>query len=250
VLLAGTGLGLLVNSLGTRGLDLGRDHFPSRPPAAHQVFTESSPGAAGGSPPPAASTGADRLEPTSAGTEALQPVGGEALAPADDGEARAPATGSETPPASTTPADELDGAVVERLRSKGLQALGLAEAEAWWRDPLTTYEAYLFVDARDDAHYAEGHIPGAWAFDPFRPELHLQELLPLLPSSERIVVYCNGGACEDSENAALTLLAYGADPSHVWVFAGGITAWRAAGLPIERGARGSGELEASTAHDG
>ena len=52
-----------------------------------------------------------------------------------------------------------------------------------------------------------------------------------------IVVYCNGGDCEDSESAALFLLGLGADPERIRVFTGGITEWTERGMPLEQGSQ-------------
>jgi rhodanese-related sulfurtransferase len=56
------------------------------------------------------------------------------------------------------------------------------------------------------------------------------------------VVYCNGGECEDSEFAAIMLRDAGVPREMLFVFAGGIVEWKAAGLPVETGPRGSGQL--------
>ena len=63
----------------------------------------------------------------------------------------------------------------------------------------------MFIDARDEAHYREGHIPGAYEFDPYYPEKYFPTALPPCQAAEQIVVYCHGGDCDDSESAALTL---------------------------------------------
>src|SRR6266550_5306587 len=92
-----------------------------------------------------------------------------------------------------------------RLKEKGLQPIDAREALQLFRDPLHELESIVFIDARDDRHYAEGHIPGAYQFDRYYPEKHLPTVLPVCLSATRIVVYCSGGSCEDSEFAALTL---------------------------------------------
>src|SRR5258706_389829 len=65
--------------------------------------------------------------------------------------------------------DSVDGvttAIIERLRQKGLQALGHARVVQLYHDPQYAH-AVIFVDARDDAHYQAGHIPGAYQFDSY-----------------------------------------------------------------------------------
>ena len=141
------------------------------------------------------------------------------------------------------PASQIHAHVADRLAEKGLTAVSHDDAVALWRDPMfQEYEATVFLDARRVEQYDEGHIPGAWHFDPFYPERTIDDLLPLLSSAMTIVVYCKGGECDDSESAALYLLNLGAaDSSRLSIYVGGIEAWTAAQLPIEQGQRGSGE---------
>ena len=129
-----------------------------------------------------------------------------------------------------------------RLKEKGLQPIDGREAEQLFRDPLRELESIVFIDARDDRHYAEGHIPGAFQFDRYYPEKHLPAVLSTCLNATKIVVYCSGGNCEDSEFAALTLKDAGAPLDRIAVYAGGIADWAAKGLPIELGVRNSGNL--------
>jgi rhodanese-related sulfurtransferase len=154
-------------------------------------------------------------------------------------EASPPAEHPEDAPTVDSP---LDPAVLERLAAKGLSAVTFAETRALYEDPMYAYEAYVFIDARDDDHYGIGHIPGAHQFDHFRAERFQETMMQIIPTAMNIVVYCNGGDCEDSESAALFLLGLGADPGHLAVFTGGITEWKSRGMPVERGARNSGDL--------
>ena len=55
--------------------------------------------------------------------------------------------------------------------------------------------------------------------------------------------YCNGGECDDSLQAAVTLRDSLRLPKEkLFVYGGGITEWAANGLPIELGIRNSGQL--------
>jgi rhodanese-related sulfurtransferase len=111
-----------------------------------------------------------------------------------------------------------------------------------FRDPRYEQGLVIFIDARDDQHYAAGHIPGAWPFDRFRPEQYLPTVLPACLTAVKVVVYCNGGECEDSEFAAIMLRDAGVPREALFIYAGGITEWKAQRLPMEAGARRSGEL--------
>ena len=132
--------------------------------------------------------------------------------------------------------------VAARLKEKGLQPIDGREATQLFRDPQYELESIVFIDARDDRHYAEGHIPGAYQFDRYYPEKHLPAVLPVCLNATKIVVYCAGGDCEDSEFAALTLKDAGAPLERIVVYAGGMTEWAANGLPVEIGERKSGTM--------
>jgi len=132
--------------------------------------------------------------------------------------------------------------VAARLKEKGLQPIDGREATQLFRDPQYELESIVFIDARDDRHYAEGNIPGAYQFDRYYPEKHLPAVLSVCLNATKIVVYCTGGDCEDSEFAALTLKDAGAPLERIVVYAGGITEWAAKGLPVEIGERKSGTM--------
>jgi rhodanese-related sulfurtransferase len=100
----------------------------------------------------------------------------------------------------------------------------------------------VFIDARDESHYREGHIPGACEFDPYRPDKYFAAILPICRAAEQIVVYCNGGDCDDSETAAILLRNVGIANQKLFIYGGGITEWTDNNLPVETGARNSGNL--------
>jgi hypothetical protein len=53
-----------------------------------------------------------------------------------------------------------------RLQANGLQLFQSNQVTELFRDPRYEQESIVFIDARDDRHYQEGHIPGAYQFDP------------------------------------------------------------------------------------
>lgn len=129
-----------------------------------------------------------------------------------------------------------------RLQEQGLKLVDGRRALQLFRDPRFQQGAIVFVDARDEQHYREGHIPGACEFDPYHPEKYFAAVLPLCQAAEQIVVYCNGGDCDDSESAALTLRDVGIATNKLCVYGGGITEWTTNNLPVETGERDSGKL--------
>jgi len=135
--------------------------------------------------------------------------------------------------------------VVARLKDKGLRPIDSKEALQLFHDPQHEQELIVFVDARDDRHYQEGHIPGAYQFDRYYPEKHLPAVLPACLNATTIVVYCAGGNCEDSRFAAVALRDAGVAQERLFVYAGGMTEWAANGLPVEVGGRKSSKMRAA-----
>jgi rhodanese-related sulfurtransferase len=128
----------------------------------------------------------------------------------------------------------------ERLRGKGLQELKRSQAEILFHDPRDQDGRIVFVDARDEDHYQEGHIPGAYELDPYHPEKELGTVLPICQAAAEIVIYCTGGDCEDGDTAAILLRDAGVPARKLFVYGGGFTEWEAGHLPVETGARNSG----------
>ena len=133
-------------------------------------------------------------------------------------------------------------ATVQRLRQRGLQLVASNAVVELFRDPRYEQGLVVFIDARDDQHYAAGHIPGAWQFHHYRPENYLPTVLPVCLSALQVVIYCTGGECEDSEFAAIMLRDAGVPGESLFVYPGGITEWTANQFPVEVGARRSGDL--------
>ena len=109
-----------------------------------------------------------------------------------------------------------------------------------FHEPLYQQGAIIFIDARNDEHYQGGHIPGAYQFDNYHPENYMGTVFPLCQAAQKIVIYCNGGNCEDSQFAALTLRDAQIPSEKLFVFTGGITEWTNRGYAIELGERNSG----------
>lgn len=132
--------------------------------------------------------------------------------------------------------------VAARLQARGLQLVESSQAAQLFRDPRYEQELVVFIDARADQHYQEGHIPGAYQFNHYRAENYLATVLPVCQTAEQIVVYCTGGDCEDSEFAALFLRDVGIPQEKLFVYSAGMTEWSTSGLPVEMGARKSGNF--------
>jgi rhodanese-related sulfurtransferase len=83
----------------------------------------------------------------------------------------------------------------------------------------------VFVDARRRSQYERGHVPGAYCV-PRNDAQALEDLLPKARAAYTIVIYCQGGNCEDSIFTAEDLVyRNGIDPSLVWIYEGGWEEW-------------------------
>jgi rhodanese-related sulfurtransferase len=133
-----------------------------------------------------------------------------------------------------------------RFREEGLQLADSNQAIKLFHDPRYSQGLVIFVDARNDEHYQAGHVPGAYQLDHFRPTDYLASALPACQMAEAVIVSCNGGECDDSENTAILLRDAGIPKEKLFVYAGGIEEWAANRMPIETGARNSGNLRNST----
>lgn len=101
-------------------------------------------------------------------------------------------------------------------------------------DPRFVTRRFLLIDARSDAHFRDGHIQGAMQFDHFQSQQYLAAVIPACQAAERIVIYCTGGACEDSIFAARMLRDFGIPAERFSIYSGGIAAWSEAGLPLSQ----------------
>ena len=128
----------------------------------------------------------------------------------------------------------------QRIKEKGLQPMSRAETLRLFKDPRYQQGLVVFIDARAADHYAESHIPGAYALDRYHPEKDLAEDLTPCQNAEEVVVYCTGGECEDAEYTAIFLRDAGIPGQKIFVYGGGFEDWSSSHLPLEQGARNSG----------
>jgi len=138
------------------------------------------------------------------------------------------------------------GSPAEQVQARARElGLGVADSNLVSRlfsDSRREQGGVVFIDARDTEQYQAGHIPGAWQLDYYHKEEFLPAVLPVCLAAQEVVVYCNGGACEDSLLTASVLLAPVVPKEKLFVYAGGYTEWTNNRLPIELGPRGSGRL--------
>jgi rhodanese-related sulfurtransferase len=143
-------------------------------------------------------------------------------------------------PGTNSPAELL----AATLKAFGLQLVDSNRVAQLFNDPRRQADLVIFIDARDEDDYQQGHIPAAFEFYDAYRDKYLATVGEACQLAQQIVVYCHGGdECDDSLHAALTLrdLA-GVRKENLFVYGGGFTEWCTNGLPVEIGARNSGQL--------
>ena len=90
----------------------------------------------------------------------------------------------------------------------------------------------VFVDARDPADYAAGHIRGAVNLPWEEFAAAFPDFSKKVPSTAPVITYCSGTDCEMSKNLGRKLRSMGY--ASVKVFAGGWPQWMKAGYPVEK----------------
>lgn len=112
----------------------------------------------------------------------------------------------------------------------------LQQVSELFQDPKAGYGVYVFVDARSDEPYQAGHIPGAVQCDFYRIGSYLDTVLGKVFGAEKVIVYCNGGECEDSLSVCGELLNNAVPWPNIYLFKGGWEAWHQSGMPFKAGA--------------
>ena len=92
------------------------------------------------------------------------------------------------------------------------------------------YDNVLFIDARDDISFSEGHITGAILSTLYNEMV--DNIFINHGFNEPFVVYCDDAECGLSEDLAYHLQAEGF--TKIYVFSGGWNQWLTAKLPIEK----------------
>ena len=89
----------------------------------------------------------------------------------------------------------------------------------------------LFVDARSQDDYEQGHIAGAVSLPLGQFDEKIESFLNVHSLDQPMITYCSGRTCEDSHNLARLLLEAGF--TDIRVFIDGFPGWEAEGHPIE-----------------
>ena len=85
----------------------------------------------------------------------------------------------------------------------------------------------VLIDVREESDWREGHLPGARHLSRGVIELEIEEHFPDL--KQPLICYCGGGSRSALVTESLQKMGY----ENVRSLAGGFSAWREKGLPIE-----------------
>ncbi|QTA79665.1 Rhodanese-like domain-containing protein [Desulfonema limicola] len=89
----------------------------------------------------------------------------------------------------------------------------------------------VFVDARPESQYIEGHIHGALTIPWQDIDNYFNQAVQQLENAGTIITYCDGETCELSHDLALFLKEMGFE--NVRVLVNGWSIWRMAGLSVQ-----------------
>ena len=98
----------------------------------------------------------------------------------------------------------------------------------------------LFLDARRSSIFEEGHIPGARSFSVWESDVDdkvtalYEERSDPAEQNKPIVIYCSGGACEDSHMLSQKL--WGLQFNNIYVYKDGFPDWQRRNMPVRKGA--------------
>jgi rhodanese-related sulfurtransferase len=91
----------------------------------------------------------------------------------------------------------------------------------------------FFIDARKLEEYRKGHVKGSYRMAEADFQFGNPPMLAAIPRDATLIVYCNGGNCDESEQVAK--LINGSGYQKVYVMHDGIPGWQAMGYPSEEG---------------
>ena len=90
-------------------------------------------------------------------------------------------------------------------------------------------DSVLFIDARAEEHYLEGHIPNSICNDDLDSLVY--QIEDFITYNNGFVVYCSDDDCGSSEDLAYLLQNQGF--TNIYLFKGGWKQWGENGLPME-----------------
>lgn len=89
----------------------------------------------------------------------------------------------------------------------------------------------LFVDARPEYYFRDGHIKGAYSMPTGAFDRRIMSFMENFRTDLPLLIYCSGRECNDSHGLANLLMEFGY--TNVRIFIDGYPGWQAEGYPIE-----------------
>lgn len=84
-------------------------------------------------------------------------------------------------------------------------------------------DSFIIIDARNPENFNKEHIGSAINIFPYGDEGEMMNKIMSLPYDKKIVVYCDGGACDASHKIAEIIISFGYDK--VFLYSGGWEEW-------------------------
>jgi len=179
------------------------------------------------------------VDPVRSGQDTAIPAG-DGLA--GHGKATSDANGTASGSSSGSSSANDSGSSDEGHLDHPYQTITFKEITALLDDPLTAAGLNVIVDARNEAHFADGHLPGAMLCNPYDVAKYIdniiegETMLDRVLAAEKVVVYCGGGDCADSVFMCRELLELDVPYDAIFLYEGGWKDWTAQHGPIEKGA--------------
>lgn len=153
----------------------------------------------------------------------------------------APAITATVAPAAQPPALKKEKPVPPRVTRQFLPHPDKASEDIGYAEAAHLHaQGVLFLDARRTSVFEDGHIAGARPFSVWESDIDdkVNKLFEERPDPDQqnlpIVIYCSGGACEDSHMLAQKL--WGIQFNNVYVYKDGYPDWVKRGGPARKGA--------------
>lgn len=192
--------------------------------------------------PPPARTEPDIVEPISATTTVAVPETTATIVPTTTTPvattSAAPATTTTAPPPAanrqpTAPAKKADLSKYQPHPDKAYVEISGEDAQALHA------AGVLFLDARRTSVFEAGHIAGSHSYSVWEADIDdkvnklFEERSDPAEQNRPIVIYCSGGACEDSHMLAQKL--WGIQFNNVYVYKDGFPDWQQRGGAVRTG---------------
>jgi len=217
-------LAFCVNQVRERGhVKLSKNYFDKGETSGASVSNSDKPST---SAPPAAAPVKNEA-PKQANAESARQIVAETARSTSADAARPAGTNS-----ATTTTAEKASAPAKHL-DQPYQEVDADQMLALLKDPNTAKGLNVIIDARNDEHFQEGHIPGAIQSFPYEFDRFRDSVMNHVNGAAKVVVYCGGGDCEDSIFMCRELVQAGVPEEAIYLFPGGYTEWTARKFPVD-----------------